>query len=302
MTKPKRALPDLSIDEALAEFAADLRVDKSPKTIATYTEATRLFHKWSGSATLQAITADQVRDWLVSLRDAGRSEATLFNRYNGLRAFLRWALEEGLVAENVAEKVPAPKPQAKPIPMLTIEQLKAMLKAAEGLGFEQLRDTAIIRLLADTGMRRAECAGLTPADLDFDQDIAIVTGKGNRVRACPFGPRTAKALRRYLRARSTHDYAAEARLWLGRRGPIAADGILHILRRRAKQAGIVSRVFVHQLRHTWAHEALRSGLQEGDVMRLGGWRDRDMLSRYGSAGADERARHNYRPISLGDKL
>lgn len=301
----KRALPDLSIDEAIDQFAMDLRIDKSPQTIETYRGAAKLFERHcrntNAGDTIQAITPEAIRAWLISLREAGRTESTLFNRYNGLRAFLTWAKAEGLVKENAALAVPTPKPQLKPIPVLTIDQLKAILRAASGQTSTDLRDTAIIRLLADTGMRRAECAGLQLADLDFEQDVAVVTGKGNRVRICPFGPKTAKALRRYLRARYTHTDAHSTALWLGRRGPLQPRALLDILRRRGREAGI-ERVFVHQLRHSWAHEALRSGLQEGDVMRLGGWKDRDMLNRYGSAGADERARNAYRPVSLGDRI
>lgn len=304
MPKTHRALPDLTIANAIDQFGQDLRIDKSPKTIETYTGATKLFQRFAecqAATNMSQISSRQIQDWLVDLRDRGRTEATLFNRYNGIRAFLTWATTENLIPENPALKVPVPKPQAKLIPILTLEQLRALLAACPQTTFEGLRDSALIRLLADTGMRRAECANLGEVDLDFDQDVAIVTGKGNRIRACPFGPRTAKALRRYLRVRYAHEYSTVPNLWLGRRGPLKPDALLHILRRRARQAGI-GRIFVHQLRHTWAHEALRSGLQEGDVMRLGGWRDRDMLARYGSAGADERARHAYRPVSLGDRL
>ena len=79
------------------------------------------------------------------------------------------------------------------------------------------------------------------------------------------------------------------------------EAIRGIVRRRAAQAGLEGRVFVHQLRHTWAHEALQR-MNESDVQRLGGWRDREMLSRYGASGADERARRAYREHSLGDRL
>lgn len=298
--------PDLTIEAALVEFRADLRIDKSPKTIETYTDATYRFHKWLISTgcetpTLRATTSDQVRDWLLVLRDAGRTESTLYNRFNGLRAFFSWALVEGLVDENPVRAVPAPKPKENPVPVLSVDDLRAMLRTCNRT-FEGTRDEALIRLLADTGMRRGGCAGLRVADLDFEQDTATITLKGGRVQVCPFGPRTAKALRRYLRVRAGHDYAGERNLWIGRRGPINANAVLLIVRRRARQAGIEGRVFVHQFRHTWAHEALRSGLQEGDVMRLGGWRSREMLSRYGSAGADARAKANYLPVSLGDKL
>jgi len=291
--------PQVSISDAIRDFAADLRIDKSPKTIATYVEATSLFAKWAEVPNLADASDQLVRDWLLSLRAAGRSEGTLANRYNGLKAFFRWAVDEGLMKASPIEKLSPPKPQAKPVPVLQLGQLKAMLEACTGA--EGVRDEAIIRLLADTGMRRAECAGLTLETIDLAQETAIVTGKGNRIRVCPFGPKTAKALRRYLRIRNAREDAHLPQLWLGRRGAISDNAILLILRRRAKQAGI-GRVFVHQLRHTWAHEALRAGLQEGDVMRLGGWKDRDMLNRYGSSAAEERARSAYRPVSLGDRL
>lgn len=312
MTKPRRALPDLTLDAALDQFTQDLRIDKSPKTIATYREAVGLYARHAaGVSSMRQITTASIREWLLSLKDAGRSPGTIFNRYNGLRAFLTWATADGQLDENPILAIGAPKPEVKPVPMLTVDQMKALLKACEGTAFENIRDTAMIRLLLDTGMRRAECAnlkaklgpdGLVIGDLDFEQEVAIVLGKGNRVRACPFGPKTAKDLRRYLRARYGHDYAHLPDLWISRRGALKANGVLHMLQRRAKAAGIPGRVFVHQLRHTWAHEALSSGLQEGDVMRLGGWKDRAMLSRYAASGADERARNAYRNHSLGDRL
>lgn len=298
------SLPDLTIDDAIVDFARDLRLDKSPMTIETYTNASQAFATWASRQqvlTLSQISTPIIRAWLTELRDNGRSPATLANRHSGLKALLRWAVAERLIPENPMAGIPIPAAPARPIPVLTPDQLRALLKTTEGLTFEDVRDQGILRLLIDTGMRRMECAALTAADLDLDQDVAVVLGKGGRIRGCPFGARTAKALRRYLRTRAGHEYAHRPELWLGRRGPINANAILLMLRRRAAQAGIVSRVFVHQLRHTWAHEALQR-MNESDVQRLGGWRDRDMLARYGASGADERARKAYREHSLGDRL
>jgi site-specific recombinase XerD len=66
---------------------------------------------------------------------------------------------------------------------VTPRHIRALLNTARSREFLDLRDTAIIRLLIDTGMRRAELAGLRVEDLDFDQDIALVLGKGRRERA-----------------------------------------------------------------------------------------------------------------------
>lgn len=304
MAISRTAPADLSIDAAIVDFGRDLRLDKSPKTIETYTEASRLYARHAqteGIFNLSQITTSSIRGWLTDLRDAGRSEATIFNRYSGVRALLNWAVAERLLAENPIAGITRPDPVPPMVPLLRPEQLRAMLRACDGIGFEEQRDQAILRLLMDTGMRRQECTTLTVGDLDLEHDVAIVMGKGGRPRGCPFGTRTAKALRRYLRARAGHAYADRPQLWLGKRGAINADAIRRIVKRRGEQAGIEGRIFTHQLRHTWAHEAMQR-MNEGDVQRLGGWRDREMLSRYAASGADERAQRAYREHSLGDRL
>jgi integrase len=72
-------------------------------------------------------------------------------------------------------------------------------KICEGRDFTSRHDTAVILLLVDTGMRRAECVGMTLDDVDLDQRIVWVQGKGRRPRALPIGRKTAQALDRYLR-------------------------------------------------------------------------------------------------------
>ena len=82
--------------------------------------------------------------------------------------------------------------------MVRPEHLARLLTACEGRDFTSGRDTAIILLLVDSGRRRAECVGMILDDVDVDQRIVWVLGKGRRPRALPIGRKTAQALDRYL--------------------------------------------------------------------------------------------------------
>src|SRR5688500_3010860 len=98
---------DLSISEAISDFAQDARNDLLPRTIRTYGEAQRLFESYAASrdiTTVRQVTTDTIRDWLSHLHDTGRTDATLYNRWGGVNALMRYAADEKLVDTNVATR------------------------------------------------------------------------------------------------------------------------------------------------------------------------------------------------------
>ena len=218
-----------------------------------------------------------------------RKPATASNRYRGLQQFFNFLVDEGEIDQSPMERMKPLTVPEQPPPVLRETGFRALLAASSGRTFEDRRDTAIIRALIDTGARLSELTNLAYDRTDPDRSDASqlwVTRKGRRPRVLPVGVRPAQALDRYLRVRDRHALADLPWLWIGTKGAMTPSGIRQMIERRADQAGL-AHVNPHRFRHTFAHQWLSSGGNEGDLMNLTGWKSRGMLQRY-AAGSRSR--------------
>lgn len=297
--------------DLLPSWELHLRAErKAPGTIETYLKGARPFLAWCEESNVDPLNRVSLKKWTTELLDSGRSPSTAKTRMMGVRHFTRWLAEEGEIAVDPFSAVRAPKVDLPVVPVMSDEQLRALIAACqpptaeERVGLKSLRhrrDEAIVRIMVETGMRAAECVAIGVGDVDMTERVIIIrNGKGGKGRSVSFGPEAARALDRYLRVRRLHRLSESPALWLGDRGKaLAYGGLYWALTTRAEAAGIEG-LHPHVLRHTSADRWLARGGTEVGLMAAHGWSSTEMITRYGRANRERRSIEEARRLNLGD--
>lgn len=252
------------------------------------------------------ITVEHLRGFFAAVREQGYSVNYQNNVGRALQAFWKWWSVEEDLPNIFGDRLKPPPPVplgSTPPPIIATDHLRILVRDAErGRGFQDRRDAALLRFFASTGCRLAEVTNLGLDDLDLAKRRARVTGKRGKSRVVRFDVRCAVALDRYLRARAKHRAVAEfgvTALWLGTRrlySGMTPSGVRQALTRRAENFGID--LWPHQFRHTFAHNYLDSGGQEGNLMDQTGWESAAMLQVYGRSARSARAHRAYDDVDV----
>ncbi len=192
------------------------------------------------------------------------STSSLYLQVAALRAFFRYAAEEGWVTENPAENLSLPrrwKTLPKALSEAEIDQLLAPPDAATEPTPDDLCDHAVLELAYASGLRLAELRTVRLEQLHLEAGFLSVIGKGSKERVVPMGRRAVAALQRYLVVRpQLVKPKSPGTVFLTRRGTAFAPVTLWLrIRKWVERRGITRRVTPHMLRHSFATHLMEHG-------------------------------------------
>ena len=257
-------------------FLDYLRLERnySERTIVAYgrdlEEFEEYFKKTDAELDFRKIHSDNVRNWIVTLMDEGRTETSVNRKLSSLRSFYRFLLRKKEVAVNPMLKVVGPK-KKKPLPSFVREKDMDRLLDETSFeeGFEGVRDRMILEVFYATGMRLSELIGLNDADVDFSAKLIKVTGKRNKQRLIPFGDELAKDLLIYIKVRNeTMPQGAEAFFVLKDGNRMYPMAVYRIVKRNLSKVVTLKKRSPHVLRHTFATAMLNDRAELRAVKEL----------------------------------
>jgi integrase/recombinase XerD len=192
---------------------------------------------------------------------------------SAVRGLHRFAVREGLVADDSSRDVPPPTPPKRLPKALSVHDVTAILNAISGDDPLALRDRALLEFLYGTGARISEVVGLARDDVDFTARTVTIRGKGGKTRLVPLGGYAAAAVEAYLvRARpglAEAGTGTPAVFLNARGGRLSRQSAWTILRRAADAAGLdASHMSPHVLRHSYATHLLDGGADVRVVQEL----------------------------------
>lgn len=254
----------------------------SPRSLEYYQQKLIPFLEFlagRGVKEVEAISPNDIRAFLVSLKNPKRSPGGIHAYYRAIKAFCRWLYAEGEIESDVMARIRAPKVPDELLEPVSMDTVKAMLKVCNRKTELGARDYAVILALLDSGLRSGEFLALNVGDMNIqDGTLLVRKGKGGKHRVAFLSAKSRREILRYLKFRQ--GVAPEAPLWLNRNGKqLRYSGLRDIVRRKAKKAGVLP-PSLHAFRRAFALQALRNQIDIYSLKNLMGHSSLTVLQRY----------------------
>jgi integrase/recombinase XerD len=257
----------------------------SPNTITFYSQHLNKFLEFLDlnypDFSLERIDHVVLREYVSGLKE-NHSAGGVNHHIKVLKILFKFMIEEGVITENPSKKISRIKTDQVVIATFSNNQIMAMLEVTKHqMDFPGIRNYALITLLYDTGCRISELLGLKIENIQLDEKILTVRGKGGKGRVVPFGDRSLIALVKYLNRRNNL-FGKEGVLFLTKFGDQLTLRMTNkIIERIGKNAKVENvRLSAHTFRHTFAKNWLMNGGDIFSLQKILGHRTLDMVRNY----------------------
>lgn len=225
------------------------------------------------------IAKQDVEDYIATLDADGESARSKARRLASIHEFHRFALAQHAVSADVAASVKAPKGASVLPDVLSVDEVSRLLDAAAVGGSTDpvvLRDKALLEFMYATGCRVSEAVGTNLDDIDLEEKVVRLMGKGSKQRLVPLGSYARNSVVVYLNAgrgelerRSTAKVPERRALFLNKRGKrISRQSVWEIVKTAGGRAGITKPLHPHTLRHSFATHLIQGGADVRTVQEL----------------------------------
>lgn len=217
------------------------------------------------------LTPMDLRSYVAALHEAGYAKTSVARRLASLRSFFRFAQRDGLVESNPAKPLRNPRRDRKLPHFLSTQEIGRLLQAPlrDAMG---LRDRAILETMYSAGLRVGELVGINQGDLDLDEGLVRIRGKGRKERLAPLGSFAVAAIESWLARRQVHPKepaGAEAPIFVNRFGRrLTTRSVGRMLEKYLRETSLDLRTTPHTLRHSFATHLLDRGADIRSVQEL----------------------------------
>ncbi len=232
----------------------------------------------AGRTSWTQVSRDDLHDFLDHALDMQQESTTIARKMVTLKIFFRWLFQERLLQQDVTEVMDSPRTRRSLPHYLTEKEVGALLELyRKSKDLLDRRNHLIVEILYASGLRVSELVTLTVEQIQFDQNVFRVTGKGSKTRLVPFGTPAHEQLKYYLeevRPQLASDTQAYAELLLSKNGrPLTRARIWQVLKQMALAAGIGKELHPHMLRHSFASHLLSHGADLRTIQEMLGHAD-----------------------------
>lgn len=269
------------------DFIQHLRTERniSPNTERSYYADLDQFADFLGQADLETVDHQTLREFVAHFLKLRVKKSSIARKLSAIRSFFKYLSREGIIKNNPAKLISTPRIEKRLPVVLSVDDAFRLMESPQPGGSSELRDRAVLETLYSTGIRASELVGMNEEDINRDDGLVRIKGKGRKERIVPIGKKAIAAIDAYRKKQDPANVTSA--VFTGPTGKrLTARTVQRIVEGYRKKLGLAQKASPHSLRHSFATHLLESGADLRSVQELLGHSSLSTTQRYTHVNID----------------